>query len=233
MKSTSDIAFLFFARSPYSDTKRSGFASNKLHLKVISHLHFQTFQKLCDTGLPVIVSNENTQKTHSLATNLSRAISEVFQKGFQKVIVVGNDCPELNQATLEKAIQSLRRGENVLGPDMEGGSYLIGIDKSGYCEDTFEKALKVKSNVHERLSVFLQSFGAPLIILGRKHDINSGNALYKYVELSVECSSTYSLLRKVYYSFIHFAKIQVDYIVKYYAPIFSSNHSHRGPPICI
>ena len=233
MKDTSDIALLFFARSPYSDTKRGAFASNKLHLKVVSHLHTKTYQKLCDVGLPLIISNEHTQKSRSLAKNLSRAISEVFQKGFQKVIVVGNDCPELNQDTLEIAIQSLREGKNVLGPDMEGGNYLIGIHKSEFCQDTFENALDRKSNVHERLSIYLGNCHAPLEILDRKHDINSQDALYNYVKSSVKWNLTYSYLRRVYFWLIDFIKPYNRYISRYYRLFFSSFHSLRGPPICI
>lgn len=233
MDKTFDIALLFFARSPYSDTKRKGFASNKLHKEVVSHLHFKTYQKLCNTGLQVIVSNEHTQKARSLSVNLSQAIFEVFEKGFQKIIVVGNDCPALNQVTLEKVIHSLREGESVLGPDMKGGNYLIGIDKSEFCEEAFEYALSVKSNVHENLSALLQSSDKPLFVLERKHDINCHNGLCKYLESSVEHGATYILLRRLYFSFIHCAKAHSGYILKCCAQVFSSDHSQRGPPICI
>lgn len=232
MKSTCDIALLFFARSPYSDTKRKGFASNKLHKEVVTHLHFKTHQMLCDTGLPVIVSNEHSQKKHSLAGNLSQAISEVFQQGFQKVIVVGNDCPDLNQPTLEKAIQSLREGKGVLGPDMEGGNYLIGIDKSGFCKKAFDNALRVKSHVHENLSIVLQQSDNQLVILDSKRDINNQHALLEYVKSSEECNTTYSLLRRIYFLFINFTKVYTDCIQRNYDQIFSSGHSRRGPPIC-
>lgn len=233
MQSISDIALLFFARSPYSDTKRKEFGSDKLHLEVVSHLHFKTYRKLCNTGLPVIVSNEHTQKSHSLATNLSQAISEVFQKGYQKVIVVGNDCPNLNKTTLESAIQSLHEGKNVLGPDMEGGTYLIGIHQSEFSKGAFEKALMVKSEVQSKLSEFLQSFGNSPVILEPKHDINSRKALCKYVRVSLDYSPTYTFLRRIYFSLIHFVKENSHYIQRYYASIFSSDSSRRGPPICI
>ena len=233
MKSTSDIALLFFARSPYGDTKRRRFSNNKLHLEVVSHLHFKTYRNLCDSGLPVIVSNEHTQKSQSLATNLCQAISEVFQIGFQKVIVVGNDCPDLDQHTLERAIQSLREGKNVLGPDMKGGNYLIGIDKSEFCEDTFENELRVRSNVHENLSVLLQKCNAPLVVLCAKRDINSPNTLWEYVRSSVKSSTANTFLSRLCFSFIHFVKVKTCYIQTNYAPVFSSDHSRRGPPICI
>ena len=233
MKSTSDIALLFFARSPYRDKKRRAFASNKLHMEVVSHLHLKTYKQLRDSGLPVIVSNEHTQRSHSLAVNLSRAISEVFQKGFEKVIVVGNDCPEMNQLTLEKAITNLHEGKNVLGPDMEGGNYLIGIHKSGFCEKAFENALSISSQVHERLYAFLQKSDEPIVVLDQKHDINSLAALLKYIKSSAKLSATTMLLRKAYYSFIHFAKLETHYLLRSCDAIFSFAYFRRGPPICI
>jgi len=231
MQYTSNIALLFFARTPYSDTKRKSFASNKLHMEVVSHLHIKTFQKLCETGLPVIVSNEHTQKSRSLAKNLSQAVAGVFQKGYQKVIVVGNDCPDLNNNTLQKAIKSLNEGSNVLGPDMNGGNYLIGVDKSGFCIKAFENALRDKSKVHNKLCALLSKSDAPFVILDRKHDINNEPALREYVKSSGKLNSTYTFLRKVYFASIGFIKANSGYISMKYAPIFSLDHSRRGPPI--
>ena len=233
MKSTSDIAFLFFARSPYRDKKRRAFASNKLHMEVVSHLHLKTYKKLRDSDLPVIISNEHTQKSHSLAVNLSKAISEVFQKGFEKVVVVGNDCPDLNRFTLEKAIHCLRQGNNVLGPDMDGGNYLIGIDKSAFCEKAFEDALSVSSKVHEKLSAFLRKSNDPLVFLDQKHDINSLDALLKYIKSSVKSSAKKTLISKIYYSVIHLVKVSTHYISECYISYSSSGYSRRGPPNCI
>lgn len=231
MRCTSDIALLFFARSPYSDKKRKAFPSEKLHMEVVSHLHFKTRQRLEDTGLPVIVSNERTQKHRSLPRNLSHAISMVFEAGYRKVIVVGNDCPELDDRTLQRAIDALRNGKNVLGPDMQGGNYLIGIDKSDFCLKSFENALRVKAKVHKNLSTLLQKNNTPIVLLDSKHDINNSLALCQYVQWSEKSNGTYSFLRSVYFAFIDLTEVWTDYLLIHYAPAFSSGHSRRGPPV--
>ncbi|MDH3649123.1 MAG: TIGR04282 family arsenosugar biosynthesis glycosyltransferase [Saprospiraceae bacterium] len=48
-------------------------------------------------------------------------------KHFQKVVMIGTDCPYLKTTDLEDAFQSLEEHDVVVGPSTDGGYYLIGV----------------------------------------------------------------------------------------------------------
>lgn len=56
----------------------------------------------------------------------------VFDLGYGRVLVVGNDCPGLTPALLLRAADALRDAPVVLGPDRRGGLYLLGISRAAF-----------------------------------------------------------------------------------------------------
>lgn len=64
-----------------------------------------------------------------LGVRLERAVSEAFQSGTKRVVIVGSDCPGLNPEILHKAFDGLTDHDLVLGPANDGGYYLIGLTR--------------------------------------------------------------------------------------------------------
>ncbi len=62
-----------------------------------------------------------------LGERLDRAVSEAFQQGARQVVVIGTDCPELNQRILSDAFEALLEYPQVFGPACDGGYYLVGL----------------------------------------------------------------------------------------------------------
>ncbi|MGL4400715.1 MAG: TIGR04282 family arsenosugar biosynthesis glycosyltransferase [Luteolibacter sp.] len=67
------------------------------------------------------------QGNGDLGERLDRAVTAAFDEGAQRVLVIGTDCPELDQATLTSAFDTLIQYPVVLGPAYDGGYYLIGL----------------------------------------------------------------------------------------------------------
>jgi rSAM/selenodomain-associated transferase 1 len=64
-----------------------------------------------------------------LGQRLDRAVNAAFDDGARSVVVIGTDCPELDQADLAAAFDTLLRHPLVLGPAHDGGYYLVGFSK--------------------------------------------------------------------------------------------------------
>jgi uncharacterized protein len=62
-----------------------------------------------------------------LGMRLDRAVRAAFDQGAQRVVVIGTDCPALDQATLASAFQMLSEHPVVFGPAYDGGYYLVGM----------------------------------------------------------------------------------------------------------
>jgi len=69
------------------------------------------------------------QSNGDLGARLNHAVSAGFANGDEAVVVIGADCPELDDAVLEDAFAALGHHDLVLGPASDGGYYLIGLRK--------------------------------------------------------------------------------------------------------
>lgn len=71
--------------------------------------------------------SKRKQGPGSLGTRMKRAFNRAFAEGYQKVLLIGSDCPELSPEHLQAALNALDRHAVVLGPAHDGGYYLIGM----------------------------------------------------------------------------------------------------------
>ncbi|MCP4295684.1 MAG: glycosyltransferase [Proteobacteria bacterium] len=73
--------------------------------------------------------NYSTQTKEDLGLNMLDAFNRSFEQNYQKVVIIGTDCPEISSSTLEIAFSSLEDHDLVVGPAYDGGYYLIGLSK--------------------------------------------------------------------------------------------------------
>ncbi|BFP40467.1 TIGR04282 family arsenosugar biosynthesis glycosyltransferase [Flavobacteriaceae bacterium GF1] len=67
------------------------------------------------------------QKGADLGERMMNAFQEGFNKGYEKIIIIGSDLYNLSQADLENAFNLLEKHEFVIGPAEDGGFYLLGM----------------------------------------------------------------------------------------------------------
>lgn len=65
----------------------------------------------------------------SFGHQLQRAASILLNQGYQRVIIVGNDCPDLRISDLKKAANALANDCMPIGYDKRGGVFLLGLDQ--------------------------------------------------------------------------------------------------------
>lgn len=59
-------------------------------------------------------------------------MQHAFDQGYEGLIVVGNDCPQLSAALLRRAVALLPEVGAVLGPATDGGVYLLGVARTHF-----------------------------------------------------------------------------------------------------
>lgn len=75
------------------------------------------------------VFRKKLQYGYDLGARMENAFSELFQLGYEKVIIIGSDLLDLTSSHIEKAFSSLSKNDVVIGPAKDGGYYLLGIKK--------------------------------------------------------------------------------------------------------
>lgn len=69
------------------------------------------------------------QCSGTLGDRLISAFGQSFSKGASKVIVVGIDTPDITPELYRDAFQALDQHDIVIGPSLDGGYYLLGMNK--------------------------------------------------------------------------------------------------------
>lgn len=70
------------------------------------------------------------QADGDLGHRMREAITNSFDKGASRVVLVGTDIPHLSTKHFKSAFNSLNTHDLVLGPSMDGGYWLVGIKNS-------------------------------------------------------------------------------------------------------
>lgn len=69
------------------------------------------------------------QQNGDLGHRMHNAFNIVFSEGYKKACIIGSDCAELSTKIIDQAFTELERQEVVIGPSLDGGYYLLGMNK--------------------------------------------------------------------------------------------------------
>ena len=58
---------------------------------------------------------------------MANAFQELFNEGYQQILIIGSDCVELSDQVISRAFELLRDNKVVIGPSEDGGYYLLGM----------------------------------------------------------------------------------------------------------
>lgn len=154
---------------------------NQLVFTKLNHFVGQTATAAASnsTKLTVFYSNQLiSANKSSFGKQLSLAIQSVFEKGFEKVICLGNDCPALDKNRILEAADKLQTTDAVIGPDNRGGVYLLGISRKDFKPETFENLAWQSEKMLE--SYIKQFANQSILMLEALSDIHSFQELQTY-----------------------------------------------------
>jgi rSAM/selenodomain-associated transferase 1 len=99
------------------------------YIPVSLEIHFaggneQLMQNWLGSNLTYKQQNEG-----DIGCRMASAFQESFKTGTKQVVLIGTDCPELNAKLISQAFEELIEHDLVLGPALDGGYYLIGLNQ--------------------------------------------------------------------------------------------------------
>ncbi len=131
---TKQIAILIFANSSMEELKNKPIAYGQ---NLFNYFNSQTLKKVRKTNLPFVLCSEKDQCGATFAERFTNAIAALFDKGYEKIITIGNDSPNLRSADIIEASKKLVDNDIVIGPSMDGGIYLMGLHKGSFIKKNF------------------------------------------------------------------------------------------------
>lgn len=76
------------------------------------------------------IFTKQVQAGKDLGQRMNNAFVHAFNKGNEKVVIIGTDCPQINSAILMNAFAYLDSYDTVIGPAKDGGYYLLGMKQA-------------------------------------------------------------------------------------------------------
>jgi len=67
------------------------------------------------------------QSGESLGMKMLNAFQQIFEKGYDRIIIVGTDVPDIDSTLMLNAFDELDKKDFVIGPSHDGGYYLLGM----------------------------------------------------------------------------------------------------------
>lgn len=110
------------------------------------------------------------QRGDDLGSRQLNAFRQAFHMGYDKVIIIGSDCPLVTRDDIATAFDVLEGVDLVLGPSEDGGYYLIGARQAYDC--LFEDIGWGGSRVLEDTLKRAEHAGIASKLLDRKFDID-------------------------------------------------------------
>jgi hypothetical protein len=178
--SPENIAILFFSRSAPAEAKHKKFVSDSPKNSRVAHaLITHSYQQAKQSGYPVFHIDEQQQRGTTFGERFSHAFQQIFDRGYDYVISVGNDIPQMETHHIKSAAQQLSSGhaDLVLGPDTDGGTWLMGYSRNGFSANRFRK---LPWNTDRLLDTILEQRGDISIYqLELLTDIDNSQAFYQ------------------------------------------------------
>lgn len=74
-------------------------------------------------------SFKTVQNGADLGERMKNAFQNGFEKGYERIVLIGSDLPDISSQTINEGFFNLNKSEVVFGPAKDGGYYLIGLTK--------------------------------------------------------------------------------------------------------
>jgi rSAM/selenodomain-associated transferase 1 len=158
----------------------------KIYLQLIQHTYLITHQLKTDRIVfysDKIEANDiwndgykkQLQHGNDLGERMMNAFQNVFQNDYSCAIIIGTDCPELDEKMVMNAFEVLDKYDVVIGPSADGGYYLLGMKTMH--EQLFKNIQWSTNIVLQTTSERCNANNLSYFLLKELHDVDEENDL--------------------------------------------------------
>lgn len=119
-----------------------------------------------------------------LGSRLTRAFGESFAAGHRKVMAIGSDCPYVEPTHLRDGFERLISASVVLGPALDGGYWLIGMNR--YLPSLFEGISWGAAEVLEQTLQRTAALGVQAAMLETLEDVDDWESWQRYLKTKLK-----------------------------------------------
>ena len=215
-------ALLIFARTASEESKHKRFLASKAFFEYQNN---KVLNIAKSSGLDYYWIHDRLQVGNSFEERFLNAIQNLFELGYNEVITIGNDSPELQKQHIHQALTVLKTNDMCFGPSHDGGFYLWGLKKDDFLKEDF---LNFSWNTSTLLSEILEELKSKSIscleVLAEMD--RQENAIY-----FVSKSDLTSKLKLILESIVSTQKTFVLNSPLYFTSNYSPVYYNKGSPL--
>ena len=179
-------ALIIFARKPEKGKVKTRLAAGigaqnalKIYILLLQHTKGISEHLACDKFVFVTAHNNDDfwsgfnielQQEGDLGERMRQAFALLFRQKYERIIIIGSDCPGLTSLHIEEAFTCLEQNDIVLGPTLDGGYYLLGMNKMH--EDLFINKSWSTPQVFPQTMAVITSDNLSYKLLGELTDVD-------------------------------------------------------------
>ena len=114
---------------------------------------------------------QEVQSGEDLGARMKSALTDEFLHGYTSIVMIGTDCPELDEASISHAFKQLEVKDLVVGPALDGGYYLLGL--SAMHAELFEGIAWSTSSVLSDTVQIAERLSLSMAFTSEKRDIDT------------------------------------------------------------
>ncbi len=218
-------AILIFANSAQQEAVNKPFSKSSALFDVLNQ---ETLQKVKRSELPYFLFSEDEQIGATFGERYTNAIQFVYDQGFENVITIGNDTPQLQTSQLVETAKKLEDNPIILGPSKDGGYYMMGLNKSQFNIETFLKLPWQTSQLTKHITRLLAAQKIKIVFLKMFTDIDFISDIELVFNGFRGISST---LKKILLSLFSSEKNIIFYFPYFFQNPSEENHFNKGSPL--
>ncbi len=204
-------ALLLFTNSPLSEAfSKNVFSDKNINEPLIRTLLNKVIQTISDTkkilSFDIIIATGKTSserfnnnlynqlpklKTifyegNNFGERFTNSLYRVFSSGYEQVIVIGNDCPDIDANLIVQSFGKLKNRNTVVGPSTDGGFYLLGLNN--FEQKLFNNIEWNTGKVLAQLLCNLSKMNEEVYLLHVLSDIDNHKSLSDWLALKTKAS---------------------------------------------
>jgi uncharacterized protein len=222
----STALFIFANTAKVESVKKNFSKEASKNYAIASSLLNHTVDICQQSGIDYYLISSEQQEGSDFGTRFSNAFQSIFSKGYERVIAIGSDCPMLTTKILQQAAQQLETENVVLGPAIDGGVYLIGLDKKHFDIEALRSLTWQNSQVFKQLVDYAANY-SKVFCLPTLSDVDDNHDLSNLV--GKNCSnSIIRLLRSLLFSLVDRIYFSINRFITLFPPF---SFGLKAPPI--
>lgn len=218
-------AVLVFAYSPLEEMLHKQIPKGDPFFNELTAHTLKTVEK---SGLSYFHFTEHEQRGSNFGERFTNAIQAIFDHGFDKVITMGNDTPELKASQIINAAVHLDQQEFVLGQSTDGGFYLMGIHKTQFDADKFLEIPWQTNRTAAAVLHLIKENNTPIVTLESLSDLDCISDVLYFLNSNSKISTE---LRALLHSIIGIKSLPIKYKENNFSLTYGKSYYNKGSPL--